>query len=125
MRHITKLAGVIMCIVAAGCGTLEPGGAHEGNKVLYDADLTITTSWQVIDSVLLWEKENREALAGVPEIKEACDVIRSEAPSAFKHAVAMRDAYAAGGSELDLDAALTVLRGIATQAALILKEQGL
>ena len=85
------LAGFAGC---QGCGTLAPGGVYSGDKLLYETDVAIGTSYMVLDEFLKWELQNRSALTNTPAIKQAADKIRLEAPKAFKSAIAVRDAYA-------------------------------
>jgi len=79
----------------AGCGTLEPGGVYQGDKALYDADVAIATSYEVIHTFVAWEYANREALAPQPGIRAAADRMRRGAPQWVRSALALRDAYAA------------------------------
>jgi hypothetical protein len=66
-----------------GCGTLDKSGPYAGDKVLYVADQTDVTAYNVIHSFVSFEYENRAALAGHPEIKAAADDIRAQAPLWF------------------------------------------
>jgi hypothetical protein len=113
-----------------GCGTLDKGtpdrpspygGVNASgemktpDRVLFDMDLVLATSYDVLDNFLKWELANRAALAGSPEIKKAADKIRLEAPKAFKSAVAIRDAYQQNPSvqtRSDLTRALDVLHAM-------------
>lgn len=128
MRHISKLAALMLVLlVPLGCKTrLAQGGAYT-SPTLYEADLVISTSWSICDSVVRWESDNRELLAQVPEIKRAADEIRQHAPTALRAAIAARDAYEAAGTEeagLTLDGALTGLRQVATEAMSLLSQYG-
>lgn len=129
MRHITKLCAVLLVLLAPlGCKTtLETPGAYNGDPILYDADLTITTAFAVVDSTLKWEKDNRALLSSVPEIKEACDQLRQRGPGIFKAALRSRDTYAEATTPEnanELDIALTMLRALATEAATVIAENG-
>lgn len=129
MRHLTKLCAVLLVLLGPlGCKTtLEEPGAYNGDKLLFDSDLTITTGWTVVDTTLKWEKDNRALLSNVPEIKVACDQIRARAPGIFKAAIRARDTYAAASTAenaKELDIALTMLRALATEAATVLAENG-
>lgn len=107
-------------LAQTGCGTLDPAGAYKGDKTLYDADLTITTAYDTVHSVVLWEYQNRAAVATLsPAIRPAVDGIRKQAPQAFAAVLAVRDAYAAASTATNataLGTALTSLQAIVTQA---------
>ena len=118
MRNILNpirvaVALLTLCVLGfvgcSGCGSLSPGTADHPSpyggvtatgelktpdRVLYDADFAIATSYTIIHSFVKYEFDNRAALAGTPEIKQAADRIRAGAPGWFKSAVAVRDAYA-------------------------------
>jgi hypothetical protein len=125
MRHTTKLiACCLVLVVPTGCKTtLEDGGAYAGHKVLYDCDVTISAAWALTDAVVRWEKDNRQLLSEFPEIKIAVDDVRRKAPTAFRQAIAARDAYAAARTAETsgtLDQALTMIRALAAEASAIL-----
>ena len=112
------LAGLVAC-GPTGCGTLNPAGAYAGDKVLYDADAGIATSYDLLHTFVKWEYDNRAALAGTPEIKGYADSVRRQAPQWFASAIALRDAYHAapnGGTRTALQSALAVLRQATTEA---------
>lgn len=118
-------------LALAGCGTLEPGGVYQGDKALYDADVVITTSYEVIHTFVAWEHANREALSARPEIRSAADRMRRGAPQWFGTALALRDAYAAhpdDGTREGLRVAVDVLRAAMVEATRYLqaaaKEEG-
>ena len=107
-------------LLGAGCGTLDKTGVYAGDQVLYTTELTITTSYDVVHTFVTWEKENRSVLAKWPEIKQAADLMRQDAPHWFKSAHALRDAYALDPSPENRDALQTklrVLRAALTEAA--------
>lgn len=78
-----------------GCASMDASGPYKGDKALYVADLTITTSYTVLEKFVTFEYQNREALAGQPAIKAMADKIRINAPTWFQNAEIARDAYAA------------------------------
>ena len=130
MRHLSKLIACMLVLIGPlGCKTqLETPGVYNGDRVLYDADLTITTAFTLIDSVLLWESNNRELLSAIPEIRKACDKIRIKAPPVLQAAINARDAYSENRTtenRLTLDGALSLARSVATDAAAILQDHGL
>ena len=97
-----------------GCGTLDKTGPYGGDTVLYGADLSITTSEQVIHGFVLWEFQNRAALAKWPEITKAADVMRQKAPQWDKTARALRSAYKANPSDANKAALQLVLAEMQT-----------
>jgi len=82
-----------------GCGTLAPQGVYQGDKFLYDADLAITTGYEVMHRFVKWEYENRAVLKETPEIKKAADRVRAGAPEWIASAIKLRDAYKANPTE--------------------------
>lgn len=117
-----------LLLLIAGCGTLDPAGPYSGDKILYDADVAITTSYEVMHSFVLFEYNNRDMLlAADPKIKSVADNIRKNAPQWFGTALALRDAYQTqpGTQTRDaLQSAILVLRVAALEATkyLVAKE---
>lgn len=100
MKRFTQVIGLIglamLCIVGpVGCGktTLAPAGVYQGDKVLYNAEKTITTSYRLFDSFLKWELQYRSILP--VEVSRAADTIRLNAKKWITSAGNIRDAYAA------------------------------
>lgn len=83
----------VSAMLMAGCGTLDPTGPYHGDKVLYDADVMIATSYETIHTFVTWEYVNRQSLASKPAIKVAADKMRTDAPRWFATALALRDSY--------------------------------
>jgi hypothetical protein len=105
--------------LVAGCGSLAPGGVYQGDKVLYDADQTIATSYDLLHTFVTWERDNRPALASQPAIKRSADSVRSNAPKWFSAAVACRDAYKANpgaGTLAPLQQSLAVIHQAVIEA---------
>lgn len=114
----TLLVG-LLALGMTGCGTLNKSGVYGGDKTLYAADLTITTSYDVMHTFVSWEYQNRKALAGIPEIKKYADTVRTGAKKWIATAVALRDAYSASPTQTNADSlnrALNVLREAVTQS---------
>jgi hypothetical protein len=112
--------GIMLCLTLSnGCGTLDPAGPYHGDKVLYQTDGAITSSYELMHSFVAWELRNRAGLAGQPEITRAADNIRRHAKQWIGTATALRDAYAAnpGPEHRALDQALAVLNEAAKQSA--------
>ena len=116
MKNILLLS---LIAVLAGCGSLNTAGVYKGDKVLYTADLSITTSYDVIHGFVSWEYNNRVALASTPEIKAAADNMRKNAKSWIASAIACRDAYAAAPTDANnaaLQKAIVVLQTAVAEA---------
>ena len=124
MGGFLNVALLALCSMAApvgltGCGTLDKTGAYGGDKFLYDADLAIASSYEVLHSFVKFEHDNRASLAGTPEVAKYADVIRKGAPQWFGSAIALRDAYKGNpnaGTKSALQTALDVLREAVNQA---------
>jgi len=101
--------------VLAGCGTLDKTGIYGGDKALYDADVTIATSYDLLHTFVKWEYDNRDALSGTPEIKQYADTVRRQAPQWIQSAVALRDAYKAAPTN-EARSALTTSIAVLRQA---------
>ena len=113
MKKLLLLVTSLSLLVTA-CGTLDPAGPYEGNKVAYTYDLAITTCADVVEAFLTWEKSNRALLlVQAPEAVAAAKKIRVEYPVWSKSAAALSKAYQSVPSketETQLVAAIRVLR---------------
>lgn len=126
LKHIGLHIGMLLFIllpsafILGGCAPLDPAGIYHGDQALHKAELTITTSYDVIHTYVTWEMENRAALAAYPEIKASADTMRLHAKEWFATAHALRDAYAASptpGNRDALTTALAVLQTALNEAA--------
>jgi hypothetical protein len=128
MRHLTKLLAVAVVLLAGGCKhTLQEGGAYTSPAV-YDAELTIVTSWEILDTCMSWEEQNRAALAKHPEVYRVLDAIRAKAPAAHLRAIRLVDIYNDSLTDVDKSAAeraVVALRQLATEALSVMTEYGL
>src|SRR6266576_4478192 len=104
MNELKPIVAVVIlgCLVTlaaplsfTGCRSLDKTGVYAGDKFLYDSELAIVTSYDLLDAFLKWETSNRAALSTVPEIKKSADNIRKDSKRWFASAHALRDAYAA------------------------------
>ena len=127
MKMLTDkiLAGLFLACVATllttsqcGCRQLAPDGVYQGQKVLYEAENTISASYDLVNTFLNWEVTNRAICP--PAVTRGADRLRAEFPKAHDTANVLRDAYIAspgGGTEANLKSALTVLRAALGEAA--------
>jgi hypothetical protein len=125
VRKLISLLAV--AVMLTGCSTLAPDGPYAGDKVLYNADLSIATSYDVLHTFVKWEYDNRATLAAKPEVKAAADKIRKGAPQWFSTALALRDAYEQSPSDGTRDAlqqAVLVLRAAMFEATKYLAANG-
>ena len=117
---------LLLAASLAACGTLDPAGAYKGDKTLYSADVTLTTSYDTIHAFVTWEYANRPTLVAItPAIRLSADAIRAQAPMAFARALAVRDAYASSSTAQNASAlgtALSVLQSLVSQAQGILAQ---
>lgn len=106
--------------LVTGCAKLAPSGPYNGDAFLYNSDLSIVTSKDVLETFVTWEKANRPALAKYPEIRKFADDLRKNAPGWYKSAITIRDTYSTTKSQESKSALTTVLATLeaaTTQAA--------
>ena len=111
------LLGALVALPA--CHNVAPGGAYAGDKFLYEADNTITTSHAVLQDFVTWEANYRATLAQWPQIKQFADTVMKDGPGWFMSAIAVRDAYKANPTsqaKTALQAALDVIHTAIAQA---------
>jgi hypothetical protein len=83
LTSLIFFAGVLGLVGCTGCATqLAPQGVYQGDTVLYRAELASVSSYQLVDTFLKWEYDNRALLSTHPEIKQAADFLRVNYPSA-------------------------------------------
>jgi len=122
MKMKSLLLGLLAAVASlafTACGShdLDPAGAYQGDTFLYQADLTITTSYSLLNGFVSWEYQNRALLAGTPQVTKAADNIRAQAKQWFASAHALRAAYAVNPTP-ENKANLTKILGI-IQAVLL------
>lgn len=117
-----KAAGgfmLCMLLITPGCYTLDPAGPYKGDKVLFNADQTLLTSYQVVDNFLIWEKANP---ACPVEAKKLANTLREDFPPAHKIAFEARNLYAnikamkGKADPADMQGKLATLTGMASTA---------
>ena len=120
-RQRLPIIGLSLVILGlSGCGTLDPNGPYSSNRILYDADVVIDTSYVIIHEFVAWEYANRPYnKATNPEITKVANKIRIEAPKAFATAIAARDAYETipmEDTKNALRSSVAVLKALAAEA---------
>lgn len=111
---------VLCALLVGGCTTLAPEGVYHGDRVLYNAELATTTSYDLLKTFLDWERANQAPLAEWPKIHESAEYIRAHWEQWFATAYALHDAYAADPTSANaaaLQRSLNVLRTAMAQAA--------
>lgn len=120
-------AFIATSMTVAGCKSrnLDPAGVYQSDKVLYNADKTITESYEVMHSFVKFEYDNRAALATTPEVGKAAEEIRRNAQKWIRSAIGLRDAYAGSPTPENrskLDDAIRILRQAITEASSYIKQ---
>ena len=137
--HLCSLS-VLLCITS--CGTLSKGTPDNPSpylgdkglttdptaaKLLFEADQSIVTGYDLFKVFLSWERNNRAALAAIPEIRQAADNIRRHAEEWTDAATRLREAYAASptpDNRTALNDALRVIRQALAEATAHLTKYG-
>lgn len=117
--NFTFLVPLLFLLIIEGCGTLDPAGPYQGDKALYSADVLLATSYDTIDSFLVWETKARGTPACPKAATQAADALRKDAPKAFSDAWAAREAYASVKNDANstaLQKTLSVVRSLLTIA---------
>ncbi len=125
MRRYVDVTVLAVCIAALGvgihgCGTLDPAGVYHGDKLLYDAELAIPTSKDILQSFVKWEYDNRSALAGRPEIRKSADNVRAHAKQWIQTAINLTESYKTNATAENRDAmvkAIGILRTALVEAS--------
>lgn len=122
------LIPILSLFLLCGCAhRLAPEGVYRGDTVLFDADETLTTGWDLLEAFVKWEHDFRPMLAAAPEVKEAADNIRLHAKEWFKTGFALRDAYAAtpsDGTRNALTVSLSVIKTALLESSAYLAKYG-
>ena len=106
-------------LLLAGCGSLDPAGVYQGNLALYQTDVALASSYEVLHGFVQWEYDNRAVLSSTPAIKAAADRVRTGAPQWFGSALALRDAWQTNPSstnQTSLQEALAVIQQATVEA---------
>lgn len=127
MKKLILILGLITTLASLpACRDLDPSGVYKGDQILYNADKTITDAYDILDSFVTWERDNRAVLP--KETKEAADVVRTNARPALKAAIAARATYAAHPDDSTalsaLQTSLQVLNVILSQVSQNMAKKG-
>ncbi len=122
------LITILVSVFGMGCMThLSPTGLYKGDKLVYQAELAIPASYNVVNSFLIFEENNRAALKGWPEIKKFADGVRKTYPAAEQAAVASLAIYKASPNSDEaakLNASLNVLKAALVGASAYMVQVG-
>ena len=137
-----KLLVLLAVIGLTSCGTLSKGTPDNPSpylgekglttdptvaKLLFEADQSIVTGYDLFKVFLSWERNNRSALSAFSEIKQAADNIRRHAEEWIDSATRLREAYAASPTPANrtaLSDALRVIGQALTEATAQLTKYG-
>ena len=121
MKPTRTVLSILLVLFAASCAGIAPG--HD--PVVVNAERTTVLALDAVDTFLLWEFENRTALAAVPEIKERADYLRRHAPAWFTTARDLTRAYKqnrTAANKVNLDTVIVILKRASAQANQYLPE---
>jgi hypothetical protein len=117
-KNLILLLLFAFAAVFTGCqSTLDKSGPYAGDQILYNADQTIATAYDVLDTFVHWEKANQSSLP--KSVHDSAEKIRVNAPGWFKSATNLRKAYVAEPTpenRLKLSNAVGILRTALTEA---------
>lgn len=109
---------VLLSLFTSGCGhVLDKSGPYAGDQILYSADQTIATTYDVLDAFLAWERANEAFVSA--DVHQAAEDLRKSAPGWFQSATTLRAAYALDPTpenRLKLQNALGILRAALNEA---------
>ncbi len=109
---------IILMLALCGCKSLDPTGAYKSDKVLYDADLALLSSYEGIHAFVTFEYNNRTTLKN-PDMTAFADNLRRNFPKWWTSALALRDAYKGApnaGTQTALQKIIATMREAAVQA---------
>lgn len=120
-RHMGLLVILAMVLLSPGmtCRKLDPAGVYAGDQFLYETEMAITTSYDIVHTFVKWELDNRAALAKWPEINKAAVRLRKDYKGWSDSAIALRDAYELSKTDENrakLTTAVALLRQAMTEA---------
>jgi len=114
MKRLAILILLCPLLFVSGCATLNPGA----DPLVVNTERTIEICRVTLDSFLRWEYNNRAKCP--PEVQDAAEKIRREAPEWFARAMRLKLAYKqnrGADAKADLMTAVAVLSTAASEAA--------
>lgn len=90
---LLAVLALLLCSPGMTCRQLDPAGVYQGDRFLFESEMAINTSYDMVKTFLTWEMNNREALAKFPEIGKAANRLRREYKGWHESAVALHDLY--------------------------------
>lgn len=113
---------LLLCAGCSGCKTtLEEGGAHQGDAILFRSEQAIVETKDAMDTFLKWEHDNAAVLQQWPEIKKYADTVRVDGRVWLESAMALRDTYKANPTDENgakLQTSLALLRTMLAEIAI-------
>lgn len=106
---IAGIFAIIAVLAFSGCGTLDKTGVYQGDQSLYAADVAAPAAFEIFNTFVTWEYQNRATLASRPEVTKAADYIRANAPAWKKSLIALREQYASNPTPESRKSLLAVL----------------
>jgi hypothetical protein len=99
-RNIGALA-IFAMLLCSGmtCRQLDPAGVYQGDSALYESELAINTSYDIVHTFVDWELKNRAALAKYPEIGKSAIRLRRDYKGWHESAIALHDVYEANKTD--------------------------
>ena len=126
-RSFLPISLAVFDLALAGCASLAPDGAYNGNTNLYDADLIANSAADTFKAFVTWEHQNRATLAVVPAIRTLSDQVNLNSKQWLKSYFAVRDAYVAAApadkSKYNLANALAPIQAALSQVAIYMAKQ--
>ena len=121
-RFLPVLLFAAVALALAGCPSVAPGGAYNGDATLYQSDLIANSAADTFTAFVTWEHQNRTTLAVVPEIRKLSDDVNLNSKQWLKSYFAVRDAYAAAApadkSKFNLASAIGPIQAALSQIAI-------
>jgi len=115
MKTLRASLAALAVLFLVSCAGIAPG--HD--PVVVNAERTTVLALDAVDTFLLWEFENRAALAAVPEIRERADYLRRHAPEWFATARDVTRAYKqnrTAANKVNLDTVIAILKRAVAEA---------
>lgn len=111
------LLAVGLCLSSCNSAGLDKSGPYAGDQVLYSADQSVATAYDVIDLFLSYDLANKATVSA--SAHAFAEKLRAQAPGWFKSYTNVRQAYVASptpDNRLQLTNALAVLTAAVAEA---------